>query len=175
MEKNLAISVPNDGLSPPNGTVPGLIATAEVLCRTDHAVLWVPTVRVFPLGLTIDLELVHSRVEGNRQDILWQDFAIQFVVDDSEGTFFTLGNPPLVVDEPFPSLFWKRSSLNYGVTAAVWIGKIPGASLRVTSLTNRVGGRQLTIGRDRIVLAMRQIIELDRCDSGDRDGIIFLN
>ncbi|MGH3771965.1 MAG: hypothetical protein ACRDRW_11320 [Pseudonocardiaceae bacterium] len=152
-----------------------MIATAEVLCRTDHAVLWVPTVRVFPLGLTVDLELVHSRVAGNRQDVLWQDFAVRFVVDDGEEVFFTLGNPPLGVDEPFPALFWKRSSSNYGITAAVWIGTIPGASLRVTSLTNQVDGRQLTIDHDRIVLAMRQIIELRGNDSEDSDGVVFLN
>jgi hypothetical protein len=171
----LTASASNDGLLPPQQTVPGLIVTAEILCRTGHAVLWVPTVRVFPLGLIVDLELVHSRVAGNRQEVCWQDFAVRFVVDDGEGVFFTLGNPPLVIEEPIPSLFWKKSSSNYGVTAAVWIGKIPDVSLRVTSLINQVDGEQLFIGRDRIVSAMCQIIELDKCDPGDSDGIVFLN
>ncbi|MGH3833204.1 MAG: hypothetical protein ACRDRS_22685 [Pseudonocardiaceae bacterium] len=168
-------SAVNENLAPPKRTVPGLIATAEVLCRTDHALLWVPTVRVFPLGLTVDLELVHSRVEGNRQDVLWQDFSVRFVVDGDEEVFFTLGKPPLVVEKPFPSLFWKRSSSNYGITAAVWIGAIPDVNLRVTSLTNQASGGQLTIDRDRIVVAMRQIIELGKHKSGDGDGIIFLS
>ncbi|MGH3797712.1 MAG: hypothetical protein ACRDSP_22810 [Pseudonocardiaceae bacterium] len=114
-------------------------------------------------------------MEGNRQSIFWQDFTVQFTIDSGEETYFTLGNPPLALEEPFPSLFWKRSSSNYGLTAAVWIGTIPDASLRVKALADATDGKQLIVDRDCIVVAMRQVIELGGSEPGDSDGVTFLS
>lgn len=47
-----------DSESPPKDIVPGLISVEQVLNRTDDAVLWIPTIRVFPNGVICDLELM---------------------------------------------------------------------------------------------------------------------
>src|SRR5690242_5762781 len=112
---------PENRQLPPKHTVPGILAAEYVLSRSGDAVLWVPTVRVFPTGLTIDLELVHSHIlNTQRRRLFLQNFTVHISVDCDEPVHFTLGGPPRMLDEPFPAVLWPRSSSNDGATAAAW-------------------------------------------------------
>ena len=167
---------PGSGQSPPKHIVPGLISVERVLSRGSDAVLWVPTVRVFPTGLTVDLELVHTRISDEyRQRLFMQDFTIQIAVDDIEPASFTLGNPPALIEEPIQATFWRRSSSNDGVTAAAWIGCIPDKNLSVKATTKNPHDLQLLVDRDEIESALGRVIELTDPGHNSEDGLTFLD
>lgn len=163
-----------DSQSPPKNIVPGLIPAEQVLSQTDSAVLWVPIIRVFPNGIICDLELIHTDIpEQHRRRLILQDYTVQLSVDGNEA-HFTLGNPPGLATDPFPLVFWRRSSSANGAVAAVWVGQIPSSRLSIKAISKNTGGQRLLIGRDEIDSAMSRVIRVGGDDHPGDSGLVFL-